>query len=82
MATTGSVAAALEQRVELQVPPAGPFMLFLLAAATGQRAAPRRVRAGAPTTQQTQGTENSTTRGSFDVGLEMQHSHEHDLCWN
>ena len=36
MATTGSVAAALEQRVELQVQPAGPFMLL---AARG--AAPR-----------------------------------------
>ena len=73
MATTSSVAAALEQRVELQVPPAGHFMLL---AARG--AAPRPSRCS----QQTQGTENSTARGSFDVGLEMQHSHEHDLCWN
>ena len=62
MATTGSVAAALEQRVELQVPPAGTFMLL---AARG--AAPRPSRCS----QQTQGTENSTVRGSFDVGFEI-----------
>ena len=61
MATTGSVAAALEQRDELQVTPAGPFMLL---AARG--AAPRPSRCS----QQTQGTENSTARGPFDVGFE------------
>ena len=73
MATTGSVAAALEQRDELQVTPAGPFMLLAHAA---------RAQCPSRCSQQTQGTENSTARGSFDVGLEMQHSHEHDLCWN
>ena len=73
MATTSSVAAALEQRVELQVTPAG---LFMLLAARG--AAPRPSRCS----QQTQGTENSTARGPFDVGLEMQHSPGHALCWN
>ena len=73
MATTGSVAAALEQRVELQVPPAGPFMLL---AARGARAVSEQC------SQETEGTENSTVPGPFDVGVEMQHSHEHDLCWN
>ena len=62
MATTGSVAAALEQRDELQVTPAGPFMLL---AARGARAVSEQC------SQQTQGTENSTVRGSFDVGLEI-----------
>ena len=73
MATTGSVAAAPEQRVELQVPSAGPFMLL---AARGARAVSEQC------SQETEGTENSTARGPFDVGVEMQHSHEHDLCWN
>ena len=73
MATTSSVAAALEQRVELQVTPAG---LFMLLAARGAAQCPSRC------SQQTQGTDNSTVRGPFDVALEMQHSHDHDLCWN
>ena len=73
MATTGSVTAALEQRDELQVTPAGPFMLL---AARGARAVSEQC------SQQTQGTRYFTTRGPFDVGVEMQHSHEHDLCWN
>ena len=62
MATTSSVAAALEQRVELQVTPAG---LFMLSAARGAAQCPSRC------SQQTQGTENSTARGSFDVGFEI-----------
>ena len=62
MATTGSVPAALEQRVELQVPPAGPFMLLAHAA---------RAQCPSRCSQQTQGTENSTARGSFDVGFEI-----------
>ena len=62
MATTCSVAAALEQRVELQVTPAG---LFMLLAARGAAQCPIRC------SQQTQGTENSTARGSFDVGFEI-----------
>ena len=70
MATTGSVAAALEQRVELQVPPAGHFMLL---AARG--AAPRPSRCS----QQTQGSQNSTAREPFDVGLEMGGSPGHAL---
>ena len=73
MATTGSVAAALEPRVELQVPPAGPFMLL---AARG--AAPRPSRCS----QQTQYPQNSTACGSFDVGLEIGHSPGHGLCPN
>ena len=73
MATTGSVTAALEQRVELQVPPAGPFMLL---AAHG--AAPRPSRCS----QQSEGTENSTVRGPFDVGFEIGHSPGHGLCPN
>ena len=62
MATTSSVAAALAPRVELQVPPAGPFMLL---AARG--AAPRLSRCS----QGIGGTENSTVCGSFDVGFEI-----------
>ena len=73
MATTSSVAAALEPRVELQVPPAGPFMLL---AARG--AAPRPSRCS----QQSEGTENSTVRGPFDVGFEIGHSPGHGLCPN
>ena len=73
MATTGSVAAALEPRVELQVPPAGPFMLL---AARG--AAPRPSRCS----QQSEGAENSTARGSFDIGFEIGHSPGHGLCPN
>ena len=73
MATTSSVAAALEQRVELQVPPAGHFMLLAHAA---HAQCPSRC------SQQTQGTQNSTARGSFDVGLEIGHSPGHGLCPN
>ena len=43
MATTSSVDAALEPRVELQVPPAGPFMLL---AARGARAVSEQVLPG------------------------------------
>ena len=73
MAITSSVAAALEPRVELQVPPAGPFMLL---AARG--AAPRPSRCS----QRIGGTQNSTVRGSFDVGFEMGRSPGHGLCPN
>ena len=70
MATTSSVAAALEQRVELQVTPAGPFMLLAHAA---------RAQCPSRCSQQTQGTDNSTARGSFDVGFEMGGSPGHAL---
>ena len=62
MATTCSVAAALEPRVELQVPPAGTFMLL---AARG--AAPRPSRC----VQQTQGTETRQPVGRLTSGLKM-----------
>ena len=73
MATTGSVTAALEQRVELQVPPAGHFMLLAHAA---------RAQCPSRCSQQTQYTQNSTACGSFDVGLEIGHSPGHGLCPN
>ena len=62
MATTGSVAAALEQRDELQVTPAGPFMLLAHAA---------RAQCPSRCSQGIGGTQNSTVRGSFDVGFEI-----------
>ena len=71
--TLERVAAALEPRGRLKVPPAGTFMLL---AARG--AAPRPSRCS----QQTQYTQNSTACGSFDVGLEIGHSPGHGLCPN
>ena len=73
MATAGSVAAALEQRDELQVTPAGPFMLLAHAA---------RAQCPSRCSQQSEGAENSTAREPFDIGFEIGHSPGHGLCPN
>ena len=71
MATTGSVAAAPEQRVELQVPPAGPFMLL---AARGARAVSEQVLPAEWGSRELD--------SPFDIGFEIGRSPGHGLCPN